>query len=77
MNLVERTYFNPGDLVKIKDLPGPTMKVKSVDKAHERNTEKQPVSNPKPVLIGIKCFWFTDTNSYEEKLFSSKDLVKV
>ena len=64
------TYFHAGDIVQLKqDLPNkPVMIVKKVSKA--RITE----SSDKSLLLGIVCFWFTDSGLYQEQSFSTKDL---
>ena len=72
MELNEKTFFNAGELVKIKQgVDGPTMVVKTVNKAHERGDAS------KTMLIGVTCFWFTKDNAYQSQMFSTKDLQKV
>lgn len=31
----------------------------------------------KPILIGIRCRWFTTTGELQEATFSTKDLIKI
>ena len=68
------TFFHEGELVCLtKDLPHkPTMMVTAVPKTHIPGMKE----GEKPVLIGIKCLWFTTTGLAQEKLFNSKDLTK-
>ena len=42
-------------------------KVTSIFK-HEDKKDK------KPVLLGIKCYWFTNNLEYQEQIFNTKDL---
>lgn len=67
-------YFNPGELVQLKqDLPNkPIMLVVRKETSlfkHEKNK--------KSVLIGIRCRWFTTTGELQESVFNTKDLVRV
>ncbi len=70
-------FFHKGDLVTLKqDLPNkPIMLVKDVPKARQADTQdgKEGIS----MLLGIRCFWFTDEGLYQEKTFNSKDLMKL
>ena len=69
----ENIYFNPGDVVILKqNIPNkPEMivikKVASIFK-HEDKRDK------KTVLLGIKCMWFTKDGLYQEAIFNTKDL---
>lgn len=65
----EKVFFNPGDEVEVRQTLAhkPVMVVKSVEKVTFKD-------NNKSALYGIKCFWFTNTLEYQEKLFNTKDL---
>jgi len=65
-------FFHAGDVVVLKqDLPNkPEMIIKSVLKS-------KATENNRPVLLGVKCFWFTDQKEYQEQSFDTKDLKKV
>ena len=67
----EKVFFTAGDVVELRqDIPNkPTMIVRSVDKM------AQP--GERPMLLGILCFWFTETGEYQEKRFNTKDLITI
>lgn len=76
MIMEENIYFNPGDVVEVKqNIPNkPTMLVVKKETSlfkHENGEEK------KPVLIGIRCRWFTSTGELQEAIFNTKDIQKV
>lgn len=66
----EKTFFNPGDTVTIRQTisNAPTMIVKGLDKivSTDGTTTK---------LLGVICFWFTESLQYQEFRFNTKDLV--
>lgn len=68
-------FFNPGDVVQLKqDIPNkPKMvvikKVTTIFKHDQRRQEDN-----KSTLRGIKCMWFTTDGTYQESIFSTKDL---
>ena len=65
----DRVYFSAGEVVMLKqDIRKPLMIVKTVDKA-------EISQGGVPTLLGITCFWFTETYQYQEKRFNTKDLV--
>ena len=37
--------------------------------------DNKRVSDKKPVLIGIRCRWFTTDGTLQEAVFSTKDLI--
>lgn len=66
-------FFSPGDLVQLRqDLPNkPIMYVIKKETSifkHDR------VDDKKPILIGIRCRWFTTSGEVQEEIFSTKDL---
>lgn len=65
----DKVFFNPGDEVEVRQALSfkPIMVVKSIEKVTFKD-------NNKSTLWGIKCFWFTQTLEYQEKLFNTKDL---
>ncbi len=71
---INNVYFNPGDVVQLKqDIPNkPTMivvkKITSIFKHDQKKIDK------KPILIGIRCMWFTKDGALQEAIFSTKDL---
>ena len=68
----EKTYFVPGDVVKIKHniYNVPRMLVQSVDKA---------TIGPSGggMLLGVTCIWFNVKEELQKHRFSTKDLIKV
>ena len=82
-----KIYFRPGDLVTLKhDIPNkPTMLVikKEVglytDKmaAYAVNTVHSGSLNNNEQFKGMRCIWFTNTQELQEKVFNTKDLIKV
>lgn len=68
-------YFNPGDVVQLKqDIPNkPTMIVVRKETSIFKHDQKR-LSDKKPILIGIKCRWFTTEGMLQEAIFSTKDL---
>lgn len=67
----DRTYFNPGDVVEIKQNLDykPKMVVKSVDKVENPGTDKKPLR-----LLGVTCFWFSTDGKLQTERFNTKDL---
>jgi len=66
----EKIYFNPGDVVKIKHMLDqiPLMLVKEKESKMIKGDSH---------FKGIRCFWFTKDGSYQEQVFSTKDLMMV
>lgn len=70
----ENIYFSPGQVVRLKqDIPNkPKMlvirKETSLFKHDQKRTDKRPI------LIGIRCRWFTTTGEMQEAIFNTKDL---
>lgn len=69
----QNIYFNPGDVVQLKqNIPNkPTMivvkKETSIFKHYKDKIKK-------PILIGIRCRWFTSYGELQEAVFNTKDL---
>ena len=73
----DKVYYLPGDLCTIRhDLlqNKPTMIVK---KKITRMIRPGPTDIKKDFLQGIVCYWFTKEGSYQEQIFSTKDLKKI
>lgn len=68
-------YFNPGDVVQLKqDIPNkPIMIVVRKETSIFKHDQKR-LQDKKPILIGIKCRWFTKDGALQEAIFSTKDL---
>ena len=73
----DQIFFNPGDIVEIKqNIPNkPRMIVVKKETSLFKHDTKR--NENKPVLIGIRCRWFTTTGELQEATFSTKDLIKV
>lgn len=67
-----KVYFQPGDIVQVKqDIEHkPKMLVYRV----ERSILKNEGAN---ILKGVKCRWFTKDGILQEAVFSTKDLIKI
>ena len=71
----EKIYFMPGDVVTLKqDVPNkPTMIV-----VKKKTLTIKPKEGDKSEFFqGILCMWFTTDGLYQEKIFSTKDLIKL
>lgn len=70
MIMEEKTFFSPGQLVKLKqNLPNaPIMMVYRIERSIMRNT------NGRDILKGCRCRWFAADGSLQEALFNTKDL---
>lgn len=75
VDIVDRIYFSPGDLVRVRhDIDFvPTMWV--IEKTN-RNV-KNANGDLEPIFLGIKCRWFDSTGRLQEAVFSTKDLERV
>lgn len=74
-NMEDNIYFNPGQIVQLKqDIPNkPTMIVIKKEVSLFKHDSKR-LNDKKPILIGIKCRWFTTTGELQEAIFNTKDL---
>ena len=74
----EKIFLNPGDIVTLKqDIPNkPVMLVVKKETSVFKHDSKR-LNDKKPILIGIRCRWFTTTGELQEATFSTKDLIKV
>ena len=69
-----KTFFNPGEIVKVRhsELENvPTMYV--VEKVTRSLTNRENGYN-ETAFIGIKCRWFDKNSCLREAIFSTKDL---
>ena len=72
---LNKIYFMPGDIVTLKqDIPNkPTMIV-----VKKKTLTIKPNDDDKSEFFqGILCMWFTSDSLYQEKVFSTKDLIKL
>ena len=70
----DQIFFNPGDIVEIKqNIPNkPQMIVVKKETSLFKHDTKR--NENKPVLIGIRCRWFTTTGAIQEAVFNTKDI---
>lgn len=71
----QNVYFNPGDIVQVKqNIPNkPKMVVvKKITSIFKHDPKR--VEDKKSILIGIKCMWFTNDGMLQENVFNTKDL---
>lgn len=73
----DKQFLNPGELVTLKqDIPyKPTMIVVKKETSVFKHQKK--IDDKRPILIGIKCRWFTKNGELQEATFSTKDLIKI
>lgn len=69
----EKIYFQPGDIVQMKqDIPNkPKMVVVRIERSIVKNTDG------KDYLRGVRCRWFSEDQKLQEGVFSTKDLIKI
>ena len=74
----EKIFLNPGEIVTLKqDIPNkPVMLVVKKETSVFKHDNKR-LNDKKPILIGIRCRWFTTTGELQEATFSTKDVIKV
>ena len=72
----EKIYFNPGDVVTLKqDIPHkPHMLVVKKETMHIKLSEDGPMDE---YFKGFRCRWFTVHGEFQEQIFNTKDLIKV
>ena len=86
---MEKVYFNPGDLVRVKH-GVPHKPIMVVEEVHKVEMEFTPdtsegVGKVRRLgqrstgnrLLGIECYWFTKDGFLQKKQFNSKDLEHV
>lgn len=68
-------YFNPGQVVQLKqNIPNkPLMVVMKKETSLFKHNNKR-LNEKKPILIGIRCRWFTSNGELQEAIFNTKDL---
>ena len=74
----EKIFLNPGEIVTLKqDIPNKPLMIVVRKETSVFKHDNKRLSDKKPILIGIRCRWFTTTGQLEEATFSTKDLIKV
>ena len=74
----DKIFLNLFEIVTLKqDLPNkPIMIVVKKETSVFKHDSKR-LNDKKPILIGIRCRWFTTTGELQEATFSTKDLIKI
>lgn len=71
-------YFNPGDIVCLKqDIPNKPIMIVVKKETSVFKHDSKKLNDKKPILIGIRCRWFTKSGELQEAIFSTKDLIKL
>ena len=74
----DKIFLNPGEIVTLKqDIPNKPLMIVVRKETSVFKHDNKRLSDKKPILIGIRCRWFTTTGELQEATFSTKDLVKV
>ena len=74
----DKIFLNPGEIVTLKqDIPNKPLMIVVRKETSVFKHDNKRLSDKKPILIGIRCRWFTTTGQLQEATFSSKDLIKV
>lgn len=76
LKMEDNVYFNPGQIVMLKqNIPN---KPKMIVVKKETSVFKHDhLNEKKPILIGIRCRWFTTNGELQEAIFNTKDLMKI
>ena len=74
----DNIYFNAGQVVTLKqDIPNkPVMLVVKKETSLFKHGGTRTLDK-KPILIGIRCRWFTTSGELQESIFNTKDLILV
>ncbi len=74
----DKIFLNPGEIVTLKqDIPNKSLMIVVRKETSVFKHDNKRLSDKKPILIGIRCRWFTTTGQLQEATFSTKDLIKV
>ena len=72
----DKIFLSPGEVVTLKqDIPNKPLMV--VVRKETSIFKYGEYVKKKPVLLGIRCMWFTTDGTLQEAVFSTKDLIKV
>ena len=74
--MIEKIFFQPGDLVTLKqDIPNKPVMI--VVKKETKTFKVPSMNNSIEYFRGIKCRWFTTIGEMQESIWNTKDLIKV
>ena len=74
----DKIFLNPGEIVTLKqDIPNKPLMIVVRKETSVFKHDNKRLSDKKPILIGIRCRWFTTTGQLQEATFSTKDLIKI
>ena len=69
----DKIFLSPGEVVTLKqDIPNKPLMV--VVRKETYIFKYGEYVKKKPVLLGIRCMWFTTDGTLQEAVFSTKDL---
>ena len=76
MELEDKIYYQPGDIVTIKqDIPNkPTMVVVKKETSKFRQKED---NYREDYFVGMRCRWYTTEGELQEAIYNTKDLIKL
>lgn len=72
-----KTFYNPGDVVKVKHDKLENVPVMYVLEKVTRSINNRETGSYETAFIGIKCRWFDKNGCLREAVFSTKDLMHV
>ena len=74
-DILSKIYFKPGELVTLRqNIPNKPVMIVVKKKTLTIKPKDEDKSN---FLQGMLCMWFTTEGLYQEKMFNTKDLIKV
>ena len=74
----DKIFLNPGEIVTLKqDIPNKPLMIVIKKETSVFKHDNKRLNDKKPILIGIRCRWFTTTGELQEATFSTKDLIKI
>ena len=74
----DKIFLNPGEIVTLKqDIPNKPLMIVVRKETSVFKHDNKRLSDKKPILIGIRCRWFTTNGKLQEATWSTKDLIKL
>lgn len=68
-------YLSPGQVVTLRqDIPNKPKMIVIKKETSLFKHDQNRLEDKKPILIGIRCRWFTTNGELQEAVFSTKDL---